>query len=406
MEKSSKKPTNKRAIIADLPNGISAHRLGNGYIRVRLGKKFTGSNAIRKDFVTIEGKAGCRKWIEDQIRDRGALSEMKMTPVQMALAKSAFERLKDIPLNVVVDYYFTSGPGGRGVNLIGDAVELYKEHHVKAGSDPDYVYAQTVSLKLLIETSGNRDLPYFTAVYLDEWFTKMKKTRKWGDINTLNYVRDLKMFFRFCSGRDLIPANPLENHLFVWVQALRKRIKKQLGNVQIYTVDEVKKILETALAHPELDLLAWYVTVFFSGIRVDEMPRMTWGRFRWDEKIISLTQEIAAKGGNARHIEFTDAFLSWIERVPCLRERTGPLFSHTNWRNRLDKLHKIAGVPKKRNAGRHTFGSMYYISTGDAKATRQKLGQETDDVLFRHYISLVEKKDAADFWALRPSPAI
>ena len=132
------------------------------------------------------------------------------------------------------------------------------------------------------------------------------------------------MFFRFCSGRDLIPANPLDNHLFVWVQALRKRIKKQVGNVQVYTVDEVKRILTTALAHPEFNLLVWFVTIFFSGIRVDEMPRMTWSWFRWDEKIISLTQEIAAKGGNARHIEFTDAFLSWVERIPRLRERAGP----------------------------------------------------------------------------------
>ncbi len=45
---------------------------------------------------------------------------------------------------------------------------------------------------------------------------------------------------------------------------------------------------------------------------------------------------------------------------------------------------------------------MDYVKTGDADGTRKKLGQETDDVLFRHYISLVEKKDAEAFWALRP----
>ncbi|MEI8234146.1 MAG: hypothetical protein WCH57_05615 [Verrucomicrobiota bacterium] len=170
-------------------------------------------------------------------------------------------------------------------------MKRYKEHHEKAGSDPDYIYAQGVSLNVLIETAGNRDLPYFTAERLDRWFTQMKTERKWGDINTLNYVRDLGMFFRFCTGARLIPRNPFDDHIFVWVKALRRRIKSQLGKVQVYTVTEAKKLLDTALAHPELDLLAWYTTVFFSGIRVDEMPRMTWSRFRWDEKIISLTRK-------------------------------------------------------------------------------------------------------------------
>jgi hypothetical protein len=137
------KPMKRRAVIADLPPGISVHKLGNGYFRVRLGKKFTGGTPDRKDFKTVEGDGGCRKWIEDQVRDRGAIREMKLTPEQLVQAKEAFLKLGDIPLGVVVDYYFKSGPGDHEVVRLKDALALYKEHHAKAGSDPDY------------ETNGN-----------------------------------------------------------------------------------------------------------------------------------------------------------------------------------------------------------------------------------------------------------
>jgi len=108
------KAKKRRAVIADLPPGISVCRLGNGYFRARLGKKFTEGDADVKDFAKLEGDDGCRKWIDDQIRDHSAIRAMKLTPEQLAQAKAAFLKLGDIPLGVVVDFYFESGPGNRG----------------------------------------------------------------------------------------------------------------------------------------------------------------------------------------------------------------------------------------------------------------------------------------------------
>ena len=393
------RPSKKRSPIADLPAGISVHKLGNKSFRVRLGKKFTRGEPKTKDF-TVLGLA--RDWIEEQTRDRAALKEMQLTPEQLAQAKMAFQRLGDIPLSDAVEFYFKTGPGGRKAIKLDDALALYGDHHTKAKSDDDYIGAQKISINLLRSTIGNLPIALYTPKILDAWFTKQRASREWGDVNTLNYVRDFKMFFRFCVRQDWIAKNPLDDPSFDWVKPLRKKLKAS-KNVVIYTVGEAKNLLEAAVNNPDKDMLIWFAVCFFTGVRVDEMRRITWECFRWAENTISLDERVVAKRGNPRHIPLSEAFKAWIRRLPEYRKRSGHLTNSKNWRNRLGAFHAAAGVPKKRNALRHTFASYHYVQSGDADLTRKFLGQKTEEVLFAHYVKLVTKKDAAKFWSLRPS---
>lgn len=395
---SGQKKQRKKSPIADLPAGVSVHKLGNGSFRVRLGRKFTRSQPARKDFTRLQA---ARDWIEEQTRDYVAMRQMELTPEQVANAKTAFARLGATPLLEAVEFYFQSGPGGRKAIKLNDALALYEDHHKKAKSKEAYIKAQKISIALLRSTAGNLQITHYTPKTLDEWFTKQRELRSWGDINTLNYVRDLKMFFRFCTRLNFLAKNPLEDAVFDWVKPLRKKLKAS-KNVVIYSVPEARKLLETALSHPDKDILIWFAVCFFSGIRVDEIGRMTWECFRWSEKSISLDEQVVAKRGNPRHIAFSEAFKAWISKLPNCRKRTGRLVDPTNWRNRLHEFYKAAGVEKKRNALRHTFASYHYVHSGDADKTRKLLGQTTQEVLFAHYVKLVTKKDAAEFWALRP----
>ncbi|MEI8123500.1 MAG: hypothetical protein WCI20_15870, partial [bacterium] len=288
----------KRSVVADLPAGISVHKLGNRSFRVRLGRKFTNGKAKTKDF-TVLGLA--RDWIEEQTRDRSALRELQLSPEQLSQAKMAFHRLGAIPLTDAVEFFFTAGPGGRKATKLDDALALYEDHHRKAKSKPTYIKAQKISIDLLRSTAGNLPIALYTPKTLDAWFSKQRELRSWGDINTLNYVRDIKMFFRFCARQNFLGKNPLEDAVFDWVKPLRKKLKAS-KNVAIYSVEEARKLLEAAHNYPDKDMLTWFAVCFFSGIRVDEMGRMTWECFRWDEKSISLDEQVVAKRGNPRHI--------------------------------------------------------------------------------------------------------
>jgi len=414
----------KKSPIADLPDGISVHKLGNGSFRVRLGKKFTRNRPLTKDFTKLKT---ARDWIAEQTRDCVALRQMELTPEQVANAKTAFARLGETPLLEAVDYFLNSGQASIGSTKLTTALELYLAKHTKAGSGDAYINAQKISLGVLQNTwkecrlkgsapekskpsseketkadsSPDFDLTEFTATELDRWFSNIKKKKQWSDINTLNYVRDLKMFFRFCVRRKLLASNPMDDPVFDWVKPLRKK-SKQNHEVTIYKVGEVQKILTTALQDEDSDMLPWFTIAFFSGIRVDEMRNLKWELFRWGDQMISLSRADVAKRGDPRHIKFNAAFKGWIAKVPSVKTRTGPVFSPVNWRHRLDQFHIRAGIKKKRNALRHTFASYHYVHFGDPDSTRKMLGHKTDDVLFAHYIDLVTKKDASKFWLLRP----
>lgn len=193
----------------------------------------------------------------------------------------------------------------------------------------------------------------------------------------------------------------MDDSVFDWVMPLRKKVK-QNHEVVIYGIEKVKKILSAALNDDDRDMLIWFTVAFFSGIRVDEMTRLTWAHFNWEERAISLSKTDVAKGGDPRHIKFNSAFEAWIVKVPDVETLTGPIVNSVNWRHRLDRFHGRAGVSKKRNALRHTFASYHYVKLGDADATRKILGQKTADVLFANYVHLVRGKQAEAFWQLTP----
>lgn len=388
----------KRNLIGDLPPGVAVFKIRDGlYFRVRLNKKFTGAAAETKDFKTL---GAAREWIEDQARSSRALRSMELTVDQLSAAKRAFGQLGEISLDAVVEYYFTDGPGDFDRRDLKSAIEEYAQHHRDAGNSAKYVNAQRISLNVLLEGLGNHELTWFNASRLDLWLRKIKGDRKWSDLNTCNYFRDYNMFFTYCRKREFIAKNPLENHVFVWLRKLRKKLKD--GNVEVYSVEETEKLLTAALAHPELNLLGWFVVGFFTGVRVDELPRLDWDAFRWDEKILSVSEYVAAKHGNPRHVEFTEAFSSWIACIEDVEQRTGLFFDPTNYRHRIDRLHEHAGVKKKRNGLRHNFASYHFVASGDAADTRRRMGQKTEQVLFDHYVSLVRKKEAQAYWGLRP----
>jgi integrase len=388
----------KRGLIADLPTGVAVFKIGDGrYFRVRLNKKFTGGAAMKRDFATL---AAAREWLEEQTKSNRALRGMELTVDQLAAAKRAFKRLGETSLDAVVEYYFTQGPGESDIIDLKKAMDEYAQHHRDSGNSEDYVKAQKTSINVLLAGLGNHDLAWYSSTRLDLWLRKIKVERRWSDLNTCNYFRDYNMFFTYCAKREFVAKNPLDNHIFAWLRKLRKKQKE--GKIEVYSVEEVEKLLTAALAHPELDLLGWFVVGFYTGIRVDEMPRLNWEAFRWDERIVSVSEYVAAKHGNPRHIEFTDAFESWIRCIENVEKRVGLFFDQTNYRHRIDRLHEYAGVNKKRNGLRHNFASYHFVGNEDAADTRRRMGQKTEQVLFDHYVSLVRKKDATAYWALRP----
>ena len=369
----------------------------NDYFRIILRKKWTGSGEKSRVFPTREE---AKTYIKEQEENRFALREGQLSSDEVFAAKRAFARLRpiDVSLEDVIEFYFSDGPGGREPIKLSAALEAHLKNRRDAGRDESYIDAQRIALQVLQKTMGDRHLSHYSPKKLDEWLKKSKKERNWSNVSQLNYYRDLKLFFGFAARQGMIPKNPMVDPIFDWVEGLKQKIKEE-REVSVYTPEEAGKLLRTAMENPHLGLLGWLVTAFFGGPRVAELKKLRWSDFRDDDKQLVLGKKTVAKGGDPRHIPYSPTFEAWLAVVP---RGDGLLVDPTNLRNRLDELFKKANVQKKKNALRHTFASNHYVEHGDAEKTRRFLGHDDDESLFKHYVELLEKKQAKAFWDLRP----
>src|SRR5579864_9153437 len=99
-----------KATIANLPSGVSAFRTVNGagteFWRVRLGKRFTGGMAIKKDFSSLSdardwffGEAQARKASPGsalELKQKAGASAFALTPGQIAEAAAAIRTLDSL----------------------------------------------------------------------------------------------------------------------------------------------------------------------------------------------------------------------------------------------------------------------------------------------------------------------
>ena len=400
----------KLAKIPDLPSTIRHNVVNGGRThRITLSRRFTGDKEETKNFRTFA--AAC-DFVKQQVEAKTSVTALGLTTDQLAAARTAFTKLKGIPLERAIDFYFTHGPGGREELKLSEGRDRYLLFLGSLERKERYINAQRVSVDLMIREMGDMPLTNYTPNRIVDWLSDIKVKRKWSEINLGNYYRDYKMLFGFFARRSLIGVNPLLNPVFDHLhKGLTRRLKSR--SIEIYSIRDCLRLLHIAALNPSLDLLAWFSVGLFSGIRVEEMKQLRWDNFNFRDGRINVTSEIAAKGGRPRTVPITPVLLAWLDKVESnngvspmqvwverISRKRGVFFDATDYRNRIDKLHNLAGVPKKRNGLRHTFASYHYAFYEDAELTRKHLGHDCDEVLFKHYATTVSKESARLFWEL------
>lgn len=182
-----------------------------------------------------------------------------------------------------------------------------------------------------------------------------------------------------------------------------------LGEVQIYSVDEIKKLMDaTVRKHPKLVPVMAVMT--FAGIRPDqndgEIVKLDWTHLLYDDrhhKRIELPASIT-KTGKQRTVKMRPALSSWIqwhikkngnkEGLVCPK-KGAPL------RKQLREIYVEAGVNRIQDGLRHSFAS-YLAPIDGLNIVEAELGHlGGSEILNRHYRTDVRKTVAAKFWAIR-----
>lgn len=348
------------------------------YWRVNVGKRYTGTVKMRKFFATEREALDFIAETESALKVRGHSA----FDIPHALAAEAMKLVKELEvhgatLTDAVRFYLANAPLP-GRKTFNELLPTY----LRTKTNPVYRRAQQISLEKFGERFGTKPVIAIRHEAIEAWFDE----QGWKPLNRRNYMRDCSMFFRWAKMRLHIAENPFE-------RLTRPRV--ELSEPEIFTVQETARILEVA---PEFDLLPMYAVGLFSGVRIEEIGRLTWEMFDWDQKVIRMLGTIT-KTGKPRMPVIMPVLEAALDGY---KERTGLLVDQKNLRKRREALLKKAGVESKRNALRHSFASYHAAKFRDVSALQLLLGQKTPSVLFDHYVTATLEKDAENYFNLAP----
>ncbi len=211
-----------------------------------------------------------------------------------------------------------------------------------------------------------------------------------GPVAKNNQRRVIVALFNFAKGAGWLRANEATAADALGTYKVKEK------DVTIYTPGEVAKLLE----HADENFLPWVALIAFGGVRHEEMHKgLPWESIDFARGTLIVPAAIA-KTGRKRKLDMPDNLRAWL--APYAGRR-GAIFA-TDPDARIQKLSKAAGVPWKRNALRHGFGSYRMQSTKNAGQVSLEMGNSAA-VVMAHYFEIVDASAAAAYWNLLPEVA-
>jgi len=226
-------------------------------------------------------------------------------------------------------------------------------------------------------------------------------------------LREIRAVLNWCMAgtRKWLARNPADDCEFSKT--------KKIGEVQIYTVDQAKEIMNAGVRkHPEI--VPALAMMIFAGVRPDqedgEITKLDWGHVLHNDrhhKRLELPGSIT-KTGKQRSIKIRPALLSWIQwhhkrinqaapKGAAKVELSGLVCPEkgTCLRGKIRDVFQEAGVERIQDGGRHSFAS-YLAPIEGLDTVETELGHQGGrQVLNRHYRTDVRKPVAKKFWAIR-----
>lgn len=161
----------------------------------------------------------------------------------------------------------------------------------------------------------------------------------------------------------------------------------------MFSVEELTNLM--SLAKP--DVIPALAIGAFAGLRSEEIKRLDWADFKWEDGEIEIRAAIT-KTRIRRLVTMCDSLKLWL--MPH-KQSSGPVFPYQNLCNQFLKLATKAGVKWKRNVLRHSAISYRVASWKSIAEVAQEAGNSAN-MIQRHYLRVVNRKQADAWFALTP----
>ncbi len=308
------------------------------------------------------------------------------TPVEVASATyaEAFKVLGGDHLMEAARWFAKRNPAKLPVKTVAEVVTEFLDAKRTAKASDRYMQDLRYRLGKLSE-AFQCNIGSVTGDQLQSWFD----AAEFSPQSRKNFRTVLHGFFGFAMRRGYLPRGWDE------LDRLEKVKLKRSGNVDVFTPDEVRKLLGAALP----DFLPALAIGAFAGLRTAEIERIDWREVHLAERFIEVTAG-NAKTASRRIVPITDNLAMWLAPYA---NRTGLVWlgGKTVICDVQSDTAEAAGVKWKKNGLRHSFISYRLALVKNAAQVALEAGNSAH-VIFAHYRELVREKDAQAWFAITP----
>lgn len=393
----------KRALIADLPRGVSVFKDFSGRrkdgtkkegYRVRLGKKFTGQDKPHSEFVPNLDEA--RRWIAAQKPHTAVMQATQLNPDEIRQTLASFhvirEKGSDLSLLEAVELALRYHDPAGGRRTIAEVAKEMIARSTKRGAKDSSIRQMKSLLKGLEDEFGGRLLATVTTTEIEEWLDD----EGWAPRTRNNYLNQATQLYGFAIRRRYAAANPCD--------PIDPALEEETVPA-ILTPEELRALLGAAVAHiPQM--IPFVAVSAFGWIRRSEICQLE--SSAWVNGAIYVPPNIAKTKGH-RHIPVNDTLNAWLSSVQ-MTERFTPSKNPDVMGDKLVKLAALAKIEIPHNALRHSSisyalaspperdGLPMVNSTGEIA----KHAGNSEQVIVKAYRAPIPEKIAREWWKILP----
>lgn len=272
---------------------------------------------------------------------------------------------------------------------------------------------------LILKRHGDVNLADITRDSIKQLFIGFKLSYRTKE----NYYHHLGTLMRYATNEGYLEKNPMDSITDTDKRMMLGRKPRDVGEVNILSVNDTQLLLETALLNIDMGLLPCLVVQLFCGVRATESTRLKWSdiKYETEKPYINISRAIS-KGRYVRHTEeIPPNALHWLSL--CDKSKPFGFSEPKRYDNQLITLKqkcgfgewiKVKGKKSRwkvrqgmKNVLRHSFGSYHYELNGNPNSTARAMGHKygNDDLLFKHYREAVRKGEGKKYFNIRPKPS-
>ena len=214
-----------------------------------------------------------------------------------------------------------------------------------------------------------------------------------GKAKRRNVRRAVRGFYLWCKENKILDQG-------ADIPVPKEKAGSSRGTIHIYTPEQTQNLLTHAEAiYPEY--IPSMVIQLFAGVRSGEASKLRWSDINLTRNRITIRAEVSKKGYE-RTIGIEPNLGAWLAPFAGRTGKVSP--APTNIVRAREKIFEAAGVERKQNAFRHSYGSYFNIAyPGRFGELLTFMGHADSRVLKRHYATgKVDADEGRDYFGIMP----